>query len=669
MIKAVTLFLRRLRSAWRSPSENAAQLLVSLAIVAVVLIVLVIGATAIFRLVSRMRRQRWSASRVAVWVGLPFAVILVLLAATSLVARNSSFCGKSCHSVNPAYQSWRRSSHKTVACMACHGPTSVGGTVTQKITGAGNVFKEMSGRYPRPINGDALYGKVNVEDDVCLSCHQFSVSSFQSSDKLKKQSAGYLRHRGLGMKCVDCHNRVAHQGAEAYSPVVELKGEFAYPDFQTMKEGCWRCHQLGGKYVLSGGKFKIGPFKTGDGRVAKTACVSCHPRGNRLSVVKTHGEVTEIHRSAAKQDEAICRFCHSDMLGEGKQFHQVHRQGRSSELKCGDCHKSIDIEPRSTKGKVTVDRQVCGRCHKSEFPAYSAAHKRRGWVLRHQSLRGSDTKPCMPCHKLKELDFCDKCHKSHPGGAKWVNGGHGAKALASVPRGQFKTGSIPCDRCHARETFCAGQCHKGFLVPHDRLRVWHRDEVRADREACRLCHKRSNGLDFCSKRCHHEGYKKTYGLDNEEPWSSGKQRHGVAVRALWAQGAKDCMRCHEQKTWCSTKCHGGVTMPHLPGWRQVHFTVAGYTPGTGWQPRPTICDKCHNPTNDSPRFCFDCHHRELTRQAGVKRFGNVSLMRYAREKWGYTFGGTGGQSGPCQRCHQLPSFCVRCHLRLFSSGD
>src|SRR3972149_2657049 len=45
---------------------------------------------------------------------------LFVLAVTLPLVSSPTFCGLACHSQNPEYQSWKKSSHAAVTCYACH---------------------------------------------------------------------------------------------------------------------------------------------------------------------------------------------------------------------------------------------------------------------------------------------------------------------------------------------------------------------------------------------------------------------------------------------------------------------------------------------------------------------------------------------------------------------
>lgn len=438
--------------------------------------------------------------------------------------------------MNPDYQSWRRSSHAAVQCVACHRGIELFGVLPLPHYVV-NAFKESGGNYRKPINSDSRYGATEVYNRECLKCHSPGNRSFTTTHGLKVNSKIHLKHLDASLRCTNCHNRVAHNGAEKFEPLItwiekkynsqeSLVGKrdpkFSYANNMRMRQGCWRCHKVGGKFVDVSGKVKTGPYQAANGAVAPTKCSTCH-------------------------------------------------------------NKQWDIKP--------------------------------------------------PGHKVKNKD-----------GVDWKSGlNHG-----KVARKDFSS----CQACHDKNTWCSTKCHKGITMPHipkwkDVHMVWAKNNNR--RADCRMCHEADPLLNFCGNRCHHDPFRKQFKLSDKVPWKIGKEQHGVAAKAT---GGQPCFRCHDQKTWCTTECHKGVTMPHkIPEWRQVHFKVAK-------EIGKDVCARCHNKDGQIKDFCLYCHHQKfgISLKADIYEvMSNASSKILSTSKLADTT--------KCFTHHHQPSFCINCHKK------
>lgn len=89
-----------------------------------------------------------------------------------------SFCGQSCHVMNPEWTNYHVSSHAGVACTACHIAPGLTGFVHAKVNGTKQLGMVVFNKVPRPIMaGD----KVPPANLTCLNCHN---QDRQIGDKL-----------------------------------------------------------------------------------------------------------------------------------------------------------------------------------------------------------------------------------------------------------------------------------------------------------------------------------------------------------------------------------------------------------------------------------------------------------------------------------------------------
>lgn len=415
---------------------------------------------------------------------------------------------------------------------------------------------------------------------------------------------------------------------------------------------------------------------------ANNACMSCHGGSSKTEqfvkmlkfswrdiTQEASGayrpiKVSERHQVA----DTICRSCHQPKpraQSNGRIMdHQAHARIK---LRCRDCHNrgphrdARKYAPLAKLKKVDgyqdymTMRAGCWRCHK-KGGKFTAANGKK-FIGPFQSGAAVASTDCQSCHAGFEAALLNKNIEKvwlrHVKQPPWKNGVvHGQMARET----KFK----PCKTCHRPKERCT-VCHKGVTMPHAENWIVARNHGAAAKatkgEPCQMCHKLKEVPGCTAKGHHHEEWVVGKKLDLEKnPWSSGFKSHGPAALAT---NARLCKRCHDQSTWCTTQCHRGITMPHAPNWRQIHFTVVGYKPGAGWQPKPTPCDLCHNPNGKDPVFCITCHHKEF---APANKAGPGGLMALAGSRYGVRRDLEGG-IGPCAKCHAV-RFCWRCHENL-----
>ena len=96
----------------------------------------------------KARLTRWAMVLVPVGI-LAITVLSVGTVGFVEVSSQPGFC-KSCHVMEPYYQSWTTSSHREVTCIECHIPPGVRSEVRQKIQAANMVVSYFTGSYGTP---------------------------------------------------------------------------------------------------------------------------------------------------------------------------------------------------------------------------------------------------------------------------------------------------------------------------------------------------------------------------------------------------------------------------------------------------------------------------------------------------------------------------------------
>src|ERR671912_611266 len=179
------------------------------------------------------------------------------------VTNHPAFCA-SCHTIKPSYDSWVKSSHKNVTCVACHVRPGIEGWLQDKAwAGTKDVAIYLFGT---PIDPHNL--KAQVDSQVCLGCHQHIL---RTSEVAPRDLPSPVKDVGLIMShrkhmeaflkreqeegCTTCHARVVHEKPIKGYPVVIPRGhvsEDSEPHYPDHPEGtqlraaamadCFRCH-------------------------------------------------------------------------------------------------------------------------------------------------------------------------------------------------------------------------------------------------------------------------------------------------------------------------------------------------------------------------------------------------------------------------------------------
>ncbi len=213
------------------------------------------------------------------------ATLLVLAlggAAAIPLTNQPTFCA-SCHTIQPAYESWTRSSHKEVTCVDCHVRPGVSGFLHDKVyAGLEDVAITFFGT---PTESHDLQS--HVYSSVCLGCHRaiLRVNELPARDLPApvKEVGLIMDHRkhmkafdqrGKGEGCTTCHSRVVHGTSIKNYPIVIPRGHVKLDDqphepdlppdsklWKTTMTDCVVCHD---------GK------QTHEGDVLSNKCETCH---------------------------------------------------------------------------------------------------------------------------------------------------------------------------------------------------------------------------------------------------------------------------------------------------------------------------------------------------------------------------------------------------------
>lgn len=209
--------------------------------------------------------------------------VLALGGAAAIPFTNQpTFCA-SCHTIQPSYDSWNRSSHKDVTCVDCHVRPGLSGFIQDKVfAGLEDVAITFFGTPTEPHNLQS-----HVDSSICLGCHRAILRVTEVSsrdlpppvrevglimDHREHMEAFGKRDQGEG--CTTCHSRVVHGTPIKDYPIVIPRGHVKLDDqphkpdlpqdsilWKATMADCMRCHD---------GK------QTHEGEVLSNRCETCH---------------------------------------------------------------------------------------------------------------------------------------------------------------------------------------------------------------------------------------------------------------------------------------------------------------------------------------------------------------------------------------------------------
>lgn len=204
--------LTAIQRVFEDPARNASAVAAGIAIVVlfVILVVLVLIAVAMPNTRPRTEDGEDEPSRprkkMPKWLYLLLGGVITLIGVGGALVvwyqttSASDYCGKTCHSMNAAAQSWSASAHSAVPCTRCHEGRH------WETLGRGVKWRTYC-LYLEVTGGESVTRRVSR--DVCLSCHAYVVrkpvvarnGETFTHDEVLEERAG----------CVSCHGAQGHE--------------------------------------------------------------------------------------------------------------------------------------------------------------------------------------------------------------------------------------------------------------------------------------------------------------------------------------------------------------------------------------------------------------------------------------------------------------------------
>lgn len=159
-----------------------------------------------------------------IFLGIIVAFPLFSLTYYTMVRTSTpQFCA-SCHEIQPAYETWRTSSHVNnpqgfvADCMDCHLPAphdTFNFFYAKTYHGAKDLVKHLFlTKYDREKNRQAAYA--DIKNDQCLKCHLNIIHMPYKRGAMLAHRAVIYPRPGYEKSCFHCHRNLVHNDRTVY---------------------------------------------------------------------------------------------------------------------------------------------------------------------------------------------------------------------------------------------------------------------------------------------------------------------------------------------------------------------------------------------------------------------------------------------------------------------
>jgi len=319
------------------------------------------------------------------------------------------FC-KTCHLMEPYYESWKHSSHAGVTCVDCHFEPGLLATVEGKFKAIAMVAKYIT-------NTEGTKPWAHVSDYSCLrsGCHSRQLIEGEINfGEIRFNHRAHLVGMSIGtrLKCTSCHSQVLRDNHIAVTTTTCLLCHFKERKAGTPAgsriNDCLTCHRAPAESIaLEGFAFEHRDYlrrgvdcrschsdvSRGAGEVPRTRCISCH---NVQEDLDRYDDQEFIHATHVEAHSVSCIECHTE-IEHGLQARDEHPQDN-----CKQCHKSTHgpssqmyrgtgVEGVADDPSIMFRAHVaCTGCHRPPFPGATAPANGATFA--------ADPIACIDCH-------------------------------------------------------------------------------------------------------------------------------------------------------------------------------------------------------------------------------------------------------------------------------
>lgn len=258
------------------------------------------------------KRDRKKVRILAIITVISFACCVTLVIVAAYKPGSPEFCAR-CHSMEPSYNTWKKTVSCNTGCLNCHTHDNSGRTLS-----------------------------VEIEDSNCTSTDCHPVDKL-TSDFSKYKEAFTFKHEthlkeypaNLKLRCIGCHSYMGREVQEG----VETR------HFGIDENACFVCHFIKGET----------PLLTANDKKEVDDCSLCH-KDVQIKVMIYEKEFD--HLKYEKELKVECTNCH---------FEIIHRGNDVEKRNCYYCHTKIPKEYEGTdrmhNDHVKKHKVPCSACH------------------------------------------------------------------------------------------------------------------------------------------------------------------------------------------------------------------------------------------------------------------------------------------------------------------
>lgn len=258
------------------------------------------------------KRDRKKVRILAIITVISFACCVTLVIVAAYKPGSPEFCAR-CHSMEPSYNTWKKTVSCNTGCLNCHTHDNSGRTLS-----------------------------VEIEDSNCTSTDCHPVDKL-TSDFSKYKEAFTFKHEthlkeypaNLKLRCIGCHSYMGREVQEG----VETR------HFGIDENACFVCHFIKGET----------PLLTANDKKEVDDCSLCH-KDVQIKVMIYEKEFD--HLKYEKELKIECTNCH---------FEIIHRGNDVEKRNCYYCHTKIPKEYEGTdrmhNDHVKKHKVPCSACH------------------------------------------------------------------------------------------------------------------------------------------------------------------------------------------------------------------------------------------------------------------------------------------------------------------
>ncbi|MCF7976302.1 MAG: NapC/NirT family cytochrome c [Phycisphaerae bacterium] len=358
-----------------------------------VIVGVLLGATFLLPYLTRWLTRLGSVPMFSLFTGFGVGLVLLVVAVIGLVPLGAyglkitghpKFCA-SCHNMEDYYASWEHSSHKDIACVACHTEPGVAGTLAAKAQGMVQLVEYVSGSY-----GTRPHGEISSASCQQVGCHETTGQDdavVMLYDRIKFRHDKHLNDNpnGKSLNCVSCHGQTVQGQHISVSKTTCLTCHFYGRDEQQVAAAdCLICHSMPDQPVT----FVDEPFSHQD----------FITEGRDVTCIHCHSQVTQGSGSVSRTRCMACHLEVDDEVEDQEAFHLIHVS--EGHFDCLNCHEEIR-HGESPMAAQMLTSNNCTTCHGGK------RHDIQEVIYAGTALAGMDV---MPDVMYEAGVACDGCH-------------------------------------------------------------------------------------------------------------------------------------------------------------------------------------------------------------------------------------------------------------------